>query len=346
MKTWIKQLFILSALSLVLFSCEKDEDRAILNVGAAPALTASSTNLILLEEAAKNEAITLTWTEADYGFDAAVNYQLQIDTAGDNFVKPYSADLGSTLSKTYTVEELNTLMTKLKYTPEEPQEIKIRIKASVSEFVDPVYSNVAAVTVTPYSTFIEPTFIYVPGDYQGWAPDKAPALVSVEANGIYTGIISFAGTNNRKFKFTPERDWDMDYGMGSTPTSLKEKGSDLEVPANDVYKITADLNNLTWSFARYSWGIIGDATAGGWDSDQDMQYVNGESIWKATLILKAGKIKFRLNDAWDVNYGDDNVGDDALNAGGADIPVASAGTYEITFKLDQEGVASYTIVKK
>ena len=330
--------------SLVLMGCEKDEEKLILSVGAAPVLSASSTNVVLTEENAGSNGLTMNWSAADFGFKAAVEYTLQIDTAGDNFVRPYNIALeNNTTSKSFTVQELNTLMTRLKYTPEETHPVKMRIRAAVSEFVDPVYSNVLTVNITPYNTYIEPTYIYVPGDYQGWDPGTAPSLISVEANNIYRGIISFTEPNSRMFKFTAERSWALNYGGGSAPGTLAENGPDLSVPANDSYLLTVNLNDMTWTAAKHSWGVIGSATANGWDADQNMRYINKDGVWKATLNLTAGEIKFRFNDAWEINYGGSNG---TLEPGGPNIPIASAGRYEITFKLDEEeGTASYTLTK-
>ena len=74
------------------------------------------------------------------------------------------------------------------------------------------------------------------------------------------------------------------------------------------------------------WGVIGNATAGGWDADQDMTWDAEKKCWTATLALTEGKLKFRSNDAWAANP---NLGGtfDNLTLGGADIDVAEAGTY-------------------
>ncbi|GHA55307.1 SusE domain-containing protein [Pontibacter akesuensis] len=354
MKNWLNKTFIFFVASLALMSCEKDEDMAILKTGEAPVLSASTNTLVLTEEEAANEAVTLTWGEADFGYNAAVKYSLQIDTAGDNFVKPYSMDLGSFSQesgnqpkKVFTVEELNTLLTKLKYTAEEAHELKIRIKATVSDLVEPIYSNAATINVTPYSTYVEPSYVFVPGAHQGWSPETAPALASVESNGIYMGIVSFMDASGLEFKITPQRNWDMDYGMGAAPGTLAEKGGNLSVPAPDTYMITANLNNMTWSAAKHSWGLIGDATPGGWDNDTNMKYINSEGVWKLTTTLKAGKIKFRFNDAWELNYGDDDTSNNLLNQGGADINITSPGTYDIVLDLENDDDSvTYSVTKK
>ncbi|PKV76099.1 SusE domain-containing protein [Pontibacter ramchanderi] len=353
MKNWLNKSLLFVVASLTLMSCEKDEEKLILREGTPPMLSTSSTNVVLTEETAEGTALTLSWSEADFGFDAATEYSLQVDTADNNFATPYTVSLGNkVINRAYTGQELNTLMTRLKYAPEEAHPVKFRIRAIVSEFVDPVYSNPVTVNITPYNTYIEPTFIYVPGDYQGWNPGTAPSLISVEANNIYSGVISFIDTKSRMFKFTEGRDWSVNWGNGATAGTLAPGGSDLSIPLDDPskpapavesYMITVNLNTLTWSHAKHSWGVIGSATAGGWDSDQNMRYINEEDIWKATLDLKVGEIKFRFNDGWDINYGGSGGN---LTLGGSNIAVPTAGKYEITLKInEEEGTATYTLVK-
>jgi starch-binding outer membrane protein SusE/F len=349
MKNWLNKSLLFVVAPLMMMSCEKDEEKLILREGTPPALSASSTNVVLTEETAEGTALTLNWNEADFGFDAATEYSLQIDTAGDNFVRPYSVSLGNKVtSRTYTGQELNTLMGRLKYAPDEAHQVTFRVRAIVSEFVSPVYSNPVTVNITPYSTYIEPTFIYVPGDYQGWDPATAPSLISVEANDIYQGVISFTEPNSRMFKFTAERGWALNWGNGPTAGTLAEGGSDLSVPANDSYMLTVDLNAMTWSYAKHSWGLIGSATkqTGGWDADQNMRYINEEDEWRITLDLIGGAdrfIKFRFNDDWGTNYGGSGGN---LTLGGSDIPITESGRYRITLKLsDEDDTATYTLTK-
>jgi hypothetical protein len=59
--------------------------------------------------------------------------------------------------------------------------------------------------------------------------------------------------------------------------------------------------------------------------------------WKVIVELKNGKIKFRANDGWDINLGD-NGANGILEYGGSDI-VVEAGKYEIKLKL---GTPDYT----
>jgi hypothetical protein len=353
MKTTINKFSILGLLLLGLFSCEKEEDRVTIEYGDAPTLSTSSNNLALVREMADNEAITFSWTELpvqwsdpEVAHDGAVNYILEIDSAGNNFESPVITEMGNELARSYSVREFNEILLEEGFQPETQANIEARIR--VTNNIETLYSNVVNIEATPYSTDIEPAYVYVPGAYQGWDPTAAPVLVSFEDNGEYQGIITITdeGEPVREFKITSEPNWEgTNYGeSGEGVLSTDGGAGNLSVPEAYTYLITADLNNLSWSAEKHSWAIVGDAT-GSWDVDQDMTFDNREGVWKITTELVPGKIKFRFNDAWDTNYGDDDTSDSALNAGGADIDVAEAGTYDIILDLSDEANPTYSITK-
>jgi hypothetical protein len=60
------------------------------------------------------------------------------------------------------------------------------------------------------------------------------------------------------------------------------------------------------------------------------------------VTLVDGLIKFRRNNLWDENYGDD--GDGVLEPGGPDIPVV-AGVYDVILDLRNPSVPTYTLTE-
>ena len=50
-------------------------------------------------------------------------------------------------------------------------------------------------------------------------------------------------------------------------------------------------------------GIIGSATPGGWDNETPLTQVN-DSVWTIQMSLIKGEVKFRANNAWDINWGE------------------------------------------
>ncbi len=180
--------------------------------------------------------------------------------------------------------------------------------------------------------------LYVPGSYQGWDPaNTTTVLASVNADGNYEGYLWFpdAGT---QFKFCEGPNWDNNWGDDGGDGTLEANGANITVADAGYYKVNVDMNAKTYTVVKTDWGVIGSATAGGWDSDQNMTYDPVSGTWTAMLDLTIGEIKFRANDDWAINYGDDGP-NGILEQGGANIVIPEAGTYSITMKL---GVPDYT----
>lgn len=78
-----------------------------------------------------------------------------------------------------------------------------------------------------------------------------------------------------------------------------------------------------------NWGIVGTATPNGWDGpDIPLTYDAIANKWSAVVSLTNGEIKFRNDNNWIVNYGD-NEPDGILDRNGANIAIAE-GYYLIT----------------
>lgn len=78
-------------------------------------------------------------------------------------------------------------------------------------------------------------------------------------------------------------------------------------------------------------GLIGSATPGGWDTDTDMiQDGTNPDLWTLEITLTVGAVKFRAENAWDINWGSTDFPTGVGTQGGPDIPVF-AGDYFVTF---------------
>jgi hypothetical protein len=175
--------------------------------------------------------------------------------------------------------------------------------------------------------------IYVPGGYQGWDPATASQLSSAANDNTYEGYVYFPD-DQREFKFTVAPNWSINFGDNGSDLSLESNGANITVPEGGFYKINVDLTNLSYTLLKTNWGLIGDAT-GSWDTDQDMTYDVAEKAWTITLDLQGNKaVKFRANDGWSLNYGD-NGPDALLEKDGANINIPSNGTYTIKLFLSK-----------
>ena len=186
--------------------------------------------------------------------------------------------------------------------------------------------------------------LYVPGGHQGWNPATAPLVYSPNLDWKFDGYVYMAGGN--EFKFTSEPDWDhTNYGDGGNGT-LSTSGGNLTVSETGFYRLTVDLSKEPYAYTvtATTWGLIGDATAGSWDTSTPMTLNTATGEWTVTTTLAGGKaFKFRANDGWDINLGG-NVNN--LTYGGDNIPVTSDGTYLITLKLGDASAYTCTIVKQ
>jgi hypothetical protein len=95
---------------------------------------------------------------------------------------------------------------------------------------------------------------------------------------------------------------------------------------------TVDIDALNASLGTISdWGLVGSATPNGWNGPDIEIYQTGNQEFAIYTQLNDGEIKFRLNEDWNNNYGD-NGNDGTLDSGGDNIAV-SAGTYYIVMDL-------------
>ena len=347
-------LFFVLATLVGFYSCEKSGTEVVLNPAniVAPQIKspAEGTSLTFTTEN-KDSTILFTWSSAQYGFNTAVDYYIQMDKQGNNFQKALLVDhVKSKDSLTVIVNDLNNKVLLLEQDPDIPDPVKVafRIVAIVNSHVDSVFSETVNMTITPFYIPIVYPQLYVPGAYQGWNPAAADSIGSLNSDGNYEGYIYMESTTTPiEFKFTSARDWaHINYGDGGAPGKLSKDGGagNLKVPESGYYKFNVNTNDLTWSYLKTTWGLIGDATPGGWDTDTPMTYDVNDHVWKVTLYLKEGSIKFRANGSWDLNYGsNDNNG--RLEANGKNIPVAAAGNYTVILNLDHT-VYKYQLIKQ
>lgn len=122
--------------------------------------------------------------------------------------------------------------------------------------------------------------------------------------------------------------------MNATEFGVNGGWGGLRTTKSLVTKFDVDVTALNNNLGTMSdWGLVGDATTNGWDGPDMEMYETGSNTYAIYASLNTGEMKFRFNEDWGNNYGDDNA-DGSLEAGGANIPVTTAGTYFITLDLN------------
>lgn len=350
MKKLILTIF-LAAIGLLVTSCERDINEPVISSNpGAPALA----NLSMSADFTVNNGdslITFTWSKADFGFQSSTTYAIQVSPTS-NFSKNVATLTSSnTLSATAKIKDLNTLILSWNYNIGTPVSIYYRIAATVNPNVDTLFTAAKNVSITPYDAVINYPMVYAPGSYQGWAPGNDNGkLFSYNFDSKYQNTIRFVNGSDAtiEFKITSAASWSgTNWGGTLTKTgssysgTLDPSGGNFQIVPG-TYVVNVDVNALTISLTKTDdWGIIGSACANGWNSSVPMFYNGQRKVWEITTNLVAGEFKFRANDAWDLNYGD-NGADGTLEAGGANIAIAASGNYTIRF----DPVAKTYTVKK
>jgi starch-binding outer membrane protein SusE/F len=159
----------------------------------------------------------------------------------------------------------------------------------------------------------------------GWGDETE--LTYNPALRVWTGGMTLTA-NSMKFRANHTWNTGFNYGANAGNDTLISGGANIAVAVAGDYAFTVDFshpNQYTYSANR--WGAIGDATPGGWSTDQMMTWDAGNQVFTVTTNLVAGSLKFRANADWTINLGG-SLG--ALTQGGDNIAITTPGNYTIT----------------
>jgi hypothetical protein len=250
------------------------------------------------------------------------------------------ATTGDTSYQT-TVSKLNQILLNNHQQVNKPDTVEFSVQAylTTSTPYTDAESDKIMLIITPYQGLVTYAALYVPGDYQGWAPDVAPKIYSFENDGIYTGYIYFPAGGTYEFKFTSDPDWDhTNYGVGADTTLLNTDptAGNLSVWGPGGYYFTVNTNDLTWTKTLENWGVIGEWL--GWSTDIKLDWdITTEDLSVVVNGIPAAdnqRFKFRANDAWDINLGAIDPPDGkTLTQGGADIPIPNGGNLKFILRF-------------
>jgi len=338
----MKKNIFLIILTLGLFSffaCEKDGTLVTIKENPVPCSlkTPTGANGLAFTKADAANAIEFTWSAADFGFQAAVNYGVQLATK-DNFSDAKTLITTKTLKGSAKVSDINGIFISLKLAVGVSTTVKCRIYSVVSTKVDTAYSAITSFTVTPYDDVVDYPMLYVPGDYQGWKlGDVNGRLFSYGFNNDYENILRL---NANGFLIVPSpTSWDLKWGLGSITASGDNYSGTLAAGGGDIKPITAacyvvkfNTTTLAVSFTKTNdWGIIGSAIQpSDWGSDVDMFYNGQRQMWEITRDFVAGEFKFRPNDVWSGDFPSPN------------LVIPTAGNYTIRMETVNK---TYKIIK-
>ena len=379
MKNIFKILFAV-ILGVTLASCERNDTLAVADLKTSPEIISSlsSTSYVINETNLANTFETIIFKKADYGVALQTDNQLELAVAGTSFAKPINLGIATSenfVKLTYT--ELNNALINLGLTPNTPVDVEVRVKSNIKTdgiVENYVYSKPISFTVTPFKANPDDLFkkINVPGAYAGaagyanWSPANSPDLYSPKNDDVYKGFIYIKSSSNPddyQFKFTIKQDWANDKGDDNTFTGklLQDGEVNCKVTTGGAYYVKVDWAANTYSTNLANFGMIGDATPTGWNSDTDFVYnpTTKTYVINSIALSNSGVFKFRANDAWDMKFQPGSADQTLVSgkevqtflssegtvSGDPNYKVAEAGNYKVELDLHNSGYYKLTLTK-
>ena len=310
----------------LLVACDS-QDLTVLDATASTTVSLSASDVVLDLNNAGQDVLTVNWTEPNYGFSAGPNYQIILTVANSD---PKIINVGNTISKAFESVELNKILLGLGLKAGEATDVTIQVKAILSA-TNEITSSTTVLTATTYADKLDLSTIWgVVGSAttNSWDGPDMPFFTTSDPN----VIVAYVTLADGEIKFRTNNAWDLNYGDNGVDGTLDQDGANIAVTAG-TYKIELNTSLLTYTMEAYAWGLVGDATTNSWDGpDMPMSYDSYSDTWKAVVTLGDGEMKFRFNNDWALNYGDDGA-DGTLETGGANIAV-TAGNYLVTLDLN------------
>lgn len=361
MNRYFNRFLVSLLLTPLFFSCDDEPALTVLEaVQFSSGPTVSADEIVITEENKIETLLRVDWEEVTFPVAAPVTYTLEFEVPADTsgatgWSQAITREIGEDLlTATFSGTELNAIALELGLEPGEEGLIAVRVRATMDRNV---FSPGAAVSVTPIDVpeIIDYPSLYIAGDYQGWNIGAPSRISSVNDDGIYEGYIYIPAGGTNEFKLYAQPDWGpTSYGYESEGKIMVANfaGANFAAPADGYYLFMVNLNDMTYNLIKTTWGMIGGATPNGWDADTPLTYDPEAQTWSVTANMKAdGSFKFRANNAWALDFGNENG-----KLGYANHPwkpyveqphftVPSDGNYTITLDLHIPGNYSYTIKK-
>lgn len=351
MKNIYKLVGLMSFAMICFNSCEKSGDELTAsNVASAILVEADISTIALDDTNPNNPAVTLSWGDADYGVQTAINYTIEV-ASDEAFTNPFVAGNSSDTAFSWTTAQLNTSAANAGLPPFEFSPLYVRVKSAIGT-QGSLQSTSNTVTLMVKSYYNYPyvdLFLVGPGTASGWENNNNNAALfrnATEAN-IYTYTGKF---NGDLFKLLENRGaWAPQYGEDSGMLKYRQTEDDPDpnpianITAAGYYKVTVNTSSMAYSVEPFdgsatalaSLGINGSATPSGGSETALQQYGIGGNvfdphIWYSRNIhLVPGELQFVANntDTW----GSDTQFSGQTTPGGGTITIIVEDDYEVWF---------------
>lgn len=321
--------------------------------------------VVLSEEMTENIEL-INWTEArfEYGTNPLYKVEIVYNDGERQLLAEKLADTSYAMAPT----TLNSTLIALGCPKDAASDVQFIVTSYLEgEGAPQIESQAVTVTVTTYTPSY-PEFVQLCGDFGGhaWNTESALPILKGDANtGVYHGLVSIYGQEwGFKVIYTNPKDESVVW-LGGTATSEAEPYTfTISASGGNMMQVADGAAGVEGTFVFYldlaaakltmapvtSIGLIGSATANGWDAQTNFEYNPETGAMEAKGVeLGEGAYKIRVNDNWGNPWEDPyayNMGGDPndMTFGGSDIP-SEPGVYDVSMNLSTSANYAVTFTK-
>lgn len=328
-----------AAVLLGAYSCDKDGDMIYTDGPDKAEVSGVASEIVLDKDHLQSLALTIYWNEN--GKISLSNPLVAAPEGAASNTVQFSADPefatvvddnveSGVYYRQYTCESLNNLVGRLGLEGGVKGTVYIRVKTVLGANIDPKYSDVKVVSITPY--FIDMSVGFVLDASQN---DSGRTLYSPASDGVYSGFIGAGSWENWWLREGNNTVWGNDgvtgtaFVMGNNTTGLDVWNFWYPSPSGCYYTVV-DTRANEWS-ALY----IGELTLGG-DLSGAMVYDRKTNKWTYTFDATPGTINVTIGGTGK-QY---NAATGTDDAAATDATVGFAGTSgALTFGQSAQAIA-------
>jgi len=289
---------------------------------------------------ANNDAVALAigWDDpiANSTLNIDIDYYLEVATPNTSFASPIEAgNVRNMNAISLTNAQLNNVAIQSGIPVDTAGDLELRVRSvivdSASGSVLERSTNPITINVTTYLTVLDLTTTWgiVGSAANNWGATPDLPMFKTDVDGV---LVAYVNLTAGEWKFRENNDWTSNLGSGASADDVSPGGGNFTTDAGS-FKITLNLNTNKFTKENFSLGIVGGAY-NNWGATPDfmLEYDQYSDVFRGIVTLIDGEMKFRMNNDWGTNWGDDGV-DGVLDPGGANI-VVSAGIYIATVNLN------------
>jgi len=315
----------------------------------APTITGVQDGDSFVLSLANNDAVALTMGWDDPILNSTLNvdveYIVEADLPANNFSNAVEViKVTNSNSISLTNSQLNSAAISAGIPVDSTGDLALRVRAKITDTnTNSVLERISTevkISVTTYLTVLDlsTTWGVVGSAANNWGATPDLPFWKTDTDGV---LVAYVNLIDGEIKFRENNDWANNYGSdSSTGGTITQGGGNITVTAGS-YKITLNFNDNTYAIENFSLGIVGSGY-NNWGATPDfmLEYDQYSDVFRGIVTLLDGEIKFRMNNDWGTNWGDDGA-DGTMELNGANI-ASTAGIYIVTVDMND---LTYTFEK-